>query len=157
MSFPAVVLAVLASTGLAGVRYGAPPPSVTLPPAPGVRTLSVAKGKPAVIHFWATWCHVCLDELPRFVRLKKQFGASVDLVTVSNEPDDVAASYLRLWNIDLPLLADTTGAAFKAYGVGPLPVTIVVDAAGNVSFVQVGEMTSAGLDKALGAVLSPGQ
>ena len=153
MGFSALVLALLASTGLAGVRYGAPPPSVPLPAASGVGTLALEKGKPAVIHFWATWCHVCLTELPRFVKLEKKYGRSLDMITVSNEREDVAASYLRLWDFKLPLVADTDGSVFKAYGVGPLPVTIVVDAAGNVSYVQVGETDPADLDKALTSAL----
>ncbi len=155
MGFSAVLLALLTATGLAGVRYGVPPPDVALPIAAGPR-VGIEKGKPAVIHFWATWCHVCLDELPRFVKLKKQYGASIDLITVSNEPDDVAASYLRLWNMtDLSLVADTKGQVFKAYGVGPLPVTVVLDASGNVAFSQVGELTAAGLDQAVAAALGP--
>jgi len=148
----ALVLALLASTGLAGVRYGAPPPAVQLPTASG-GTLALEKGKPAVIHFWATWCHVCLTELPRFVKLEKRYGHSIDVITVSNEREDVAASYLRLWDFNLPLVADTSGSVFAAYGIGPLPVTIVVDAAGNVSYVQVGETTPADLDKALTSAL----
>jgi thiol-disulfide isomerase/thioredoxin len=153
VGFSALVLALLASTGLAGVRYGAPPPNVPLPAASGVGMLALEKGKPAVIHFWATWCHVCLSELPRFVKLEKRYGKAIDVITISNEPEDVAASYLRLWDMRLPLVADTTGSVFKAYGVGPLPVTIVVDAAGNVSYVQVGETTPADLDKAITSAL----
>src|SRR5665213_4259638 len=49
VGFSALVLALLASTGLAGVRYGAPPPDVSLPAASGVGTLGFEKGKPAVI------------------------------------------------------------------------------------------------------------
>jgi thiol-disulfide isomerase/thioredoxin len=153
VGFSAFVLALLASTGLAGVRYGAPPPAVPLPAASGTGMLALEKGKPAVIHFWATWCHVCLTELPRFVKLEKKYGASVAMITVSNEREDVAASYLRLWDMRLPLVADIDGTVFKAYGVGPLPVTIVVDTAGNVSYVQVGETTPADLDKALTSAL----
>ncbi|HEY8321277.1 MAG TPA: TlpA disulfide reductase family protein [Candidatus Baltobacteraceae bacterium] len=153
MGFSAVMLALLVSTGLAGVHYGAPPPDVPLPAASG-GMLGLQKGKPAVIHFWATWCHVCLTELPRFAKLAKRYGSSIDLITVSNEREDVAASYLRLWDMRLPLVADTTGAVFKAYGVGPLPATVVVDAAGNVSYVQVGETSQADLDRALTAALA---
>ncbi len=157
MGFSTVLLALLTATGLAGVRYGAPPPDVALPIAAGP-WVAIEKGKPAVVHFWATWCHVCLDELPRFEKMKRQYGDAIDLITVSNEPDDVAASYLRLWNMtDLPLVADTTGAVFKAYGVGPLPVTVVLDASGNVAFSQVGELTAAGLDQAVAATLTLGQ
>lgn len=148
MGFPAVVLALLASSDLTGVRYGAPPPVIAVPTLGGAR-IAFGRGKPVIVHFWATWCHVCLEELPRFTKLKKRYGSAIEVVTVSNERDDVAASYFRLWDIDLPLVADTAGTVFKAYGVGPLPVTVVVDGAGSAIFVQVGEMTAAALDQVL--------
>jgi cytochrome c biogenesis protein CcmG/thiol:disulfide interchange protein DsbE len=154
VGFSAFVLALLASTGLAGVRYGAPPPSIAIPTAAGARQLTDERGKPVVINFWATWCHVCIQELPVFRRLAKTYGGRIALVTVSNEPDDVAASYYRLWNIDLPLVADTKGLIFKAYGVGPLPATVVVNAAGVVTFAQVGEVTSVQLDDAVASALA---
>ena len=151
MGLSTIALALLASTGLAGVHYGVPPPAFGIPTPTGMRQLADEKGKPVVIHFWATWCHVCIDEMPTIRRVAKSYGDRIALVTISNEPDDVAASYYRLWNIGLPLLADTKGVVFKEYGVGPLPATIVVNVAGVVSFAQVGEVTGAQLDDALEA------
>jgi AhpC/TSA family len=76
-----------------------------------------------------------------FVRAQQEFGAHVTVVTVSNELHDVAASYFRLWNIELPVVEDLDGSISKAYSVGPVPDTIVLDPAGNVTYVSVGGLS----------------
>ena len=43
-----------------------------------------------------------------------------------------------MWNIALPVAEDTTSSIFKAYGVGPLPDTVVMDRSGKVVYARVG-------------------
>jgi peroxiredoxin len=137
-----VVAVVMASaTGLATVRFDAPPPDFTLATRNGVQHVRDLRGKPLVIHFWATWCHVCLDELSLFDRLRKTHGLNVTVVTLSNEPPGVARTYLKAHGESLPLREDPQSAVFLAYSITPLPTTVIVNAAGNVSYVSVGEMS----------------
>jgi thiol-disulfide isomerase/thioredoxin len=35
--------------------------------------LSEVKGQPIVIHFWATWCGPCLQELPEIIAVAKAY------------------------------------------------------------------------------------
>ena len=56
-------------------------------------------------------------------------------------PPDVAASYLRLWNISLPVLEDTDGKISKEYHAPPIPLTIIIDPDGNVSYISIGEIS----------------
>jgi len=137
------------STGLATIHYHQPPPDFVMPLGKTTKSLSELRGKAVLINFWASWCHPCTDELSLFVRAKQQYGNRLVVVTVSSEPHDVAASYLRLWNIELPVVEDIDNAVSKAYSVPPIPVTILVDAAGNVSYVSVGETSWAELAGAL--------
>lgn len=155
--FAAVALAVAAataSTGLRNVRYDAPPPDFAIPARQGSERLSELHGKAVVLNFWASWCKPCTDELKYFVRANQAFGPKIAVITVSSEPHDVAASYLRLWNIELPVVEDLDGAISKEYSVPPIPVTVVLDPQGNVSYVSVGgldwnELRNA-IDSALG-------
>ena len=148
----ALVLAALAatanaqSTGLATIHYHAPPPDFQMPNG---KRVSDMRGKAVLINFWASWCHPCTDELNLFVKARQQYGKRVVVVTVSSEPHDVAASYLRLWNIELPLVEDLNDEVSKAYSVPPIPVTVLVDPEGNVSYVSVGETSWAELKDAL--------
>jgi thiol-disulfide isomerase/thioredoxin len=143
-SVPAFALAAIiavSATGLATVRFDAPPPDFTLSTRSGMQHVRDLRGKPLVIHFWATWCHVCLDELSLFDRLRKSYGMNVRIVTLSNEPTGVARAYLRAHDATLPLREDPQSAIFLAYSITPLPTTVIVNAAGNVSYVSVGEMS----------------
>ncbi|MEO6913016.1 MAG: TlpA disulfide reductase family protein [Candidatus Baltobacteraceae bacterium] len=128
------------STGLASIRFGVAPPDFAFPTASGMLKLSHAIGKPVVINFWATWCHPCLDELGVFKRLRQSYGDRIFFITLSNEPVGVAQAYLETHGPDLPLLSDPKGLLFAAYSVSPIPVTVVVNKAGLVSFVSVGEV-----------------
>ena len=152
----AIVLAAVTASPLPrDVPLHVPPPDFGVPATEGTARLRNWRGKPVVLNFWASWCHPCTDELHVFVRADRTFGSRIHLLTISSEPHDVAASYLRLWNIDLPLLEDVDGSISRAYAVPPIPVTIVIDAAGNVSFVSEGETNWPELEAAIQADLSP--
>jgi len=132
-----------ATTVLAHVREHAPPPDFTIPSAKGTKRLYDLRGKVVVLNFWATWCPPCTDELKYFVRAGDMFGSKIDLLTISSEPHDVAASYLRLWNLDseLPLVEDLDGSISSAYSTPPIPLTVVVDPSGNVSYISKGGLS----------------
>jgi peroxiredoxin len=147
----ALLLAALTApaTGLATIRYDAPPPNFAIPTAHGTKYLSDLRGKVVVIDFWATWCHVCTSELNDFVRARQIYGDRVAVVTISEELPDVAASYLRRWNIALPLVEDVNGAIDRIYSVSKFPITLVLDPSGRVSYVSVGGLSWDELNKAI--------
>ncbi|MBV8067589.1 MAG: TlpA family protein disulfide reductase [Candidatus Eremiobacteraeota bacterium] len=147
----ALVLAALtaSSTGLATIRYDAPPPNFIFPTPHGTQYLSDLKGRVVVIDFWATWCHVCTAELDEFVRARDTFGTRLAVVTISDESPDVAANYLHVSNIALPLVEDVAGAVFRIYSVSAIPVTLVLDPSGNVSYVSVGGLSWSELAQAI--------
>lgn len=146
-----LLAALTAGTGLTGIRYDQPPPNFAIPSAHGTQYLTDLRGKVVVIDFWATWCDVCTKELKYFVRARTAFGDRVAVVTVSNELHDVAASYLRLWNIDLPLVEDLQGAISRLYDVSAVPVTLVLNPIGEVAYVSVGGLSWQELQQAIQA------
>jgi peroxiredoxin len=147
----ALLLAALTApaTGLATIEYDAPPPNFAIPTERGTHYLFDLRGKVVIIDFWASWCHVCTAELKDFVRARQTFGDRVAVVTISDEDPDVAASYLRLWDISLPVVEDLTGAIGRTYSVSKIPVTLVLDPMGNVSYVSVGGLSWDELDRAI--------
>ncbi len=143
------------ATGLATIRYDVPPPNFAIPGAHGTKYLSDLRGKVVVIDFWATWCHVCTEELDDFVRAQQTFGDRVAIVTVSEEVPNVAADYLRARNIELPIVEDTSGAIARVYSVSKWPITLVLDPAGDVSYVSVGGLSWAELVDAIERAQGP--
>jgi peroxiredoxin len=139
----AFVLAALTApaTGLTTIRYDAPPPNFAIASARGTHYLSDLRGRVVVIDFWASWCHVCTDELNDFVRAQQTFGDKVAIVTVSDEPAGVAAGYFHRRRIALPLVEDLSGAISRTYSVPKIPVTLVLDPTGDVSYVSVGGLS----------------
>ena len=108
--FAGIVLAALTAasgTGLAGIYFDKTPPNFAIPSKHGTQYLSDLRGRVVVINFWATWCDACTQEMKYFVRAKQTYGDRLAVVTISNELPDVAASYLRTWNIALPLVEDS--------------------------------------------------
>jgi len=147
----ALVFAALTApaTGLETIRYYAPAPNFAIPTASGTEYLSDLRGKVVIIDFWASWCHVCTAELTDFVRAQQTFGDRVAVVTISEELPNVAASYLRQWNIALPVVEDLSGAISRVYSVSKFPITLVLDPAGDVSYVSVGGLS---WEELLGAI-----
>jgi len=149
--FAALVLAALiaSETGLATIHYDAPPPNFVFPTPQGTKYLSDFHGRVVVVDFWATWCHVCTQELAEFVRARETFGNSIAVVTISDELPDVASSYLQASKITLPLVEDVAGTVFRIYSVSAIPVTLVLDPNGNVSYVSVGALSWGELSQAI--------
>jgi peroxiredoxin len=135
---------------LAALVNHTPPPAVRegVAPPPFAQLLQ-ARGRTVVINFWASWCKPCTDELKYFTAARDEFGKQIVIITISSEPHDVAASYLRLWNIDLPLIEDLDGSISKLYQVPPVPLTVVVDPDGTVGHISVGELDNGELRAAI--------
>ena len=70
-------------------------------------------------------------------------------MTISNEDPGVAASYLQTWEIHLPLVEDLQGAISRLYSVSKIPVTLVLDPSGAVSYVSVGGLSWEELGQAI--------
>lgn len=149
----AAVLAIASATGLTTVHYGTPPPDFLVPTPQGAEPLSHLRGKPVVINFWASWCPPCTDELPYFERIRSSYGDRVTLITVSNEAPGIAEGYLQKEHLDLPLIEDPNGKIFAAYKIPPIPDTVVLDSAGNVSYVSAGGLSWSELETAVERVL----
>ena len=139
-------------TGLRSVSYGKAPPDFVFDEGSGPRRLATLVGKPVVLNFWATWCGPCRDELDSLEKLRARYGDAVVLVTISGEEPGIARSFLRERNIDLPVVEDSARKIFDAYGVSPIPVTLVLRGDGSVSYVSNGEITWDELQAAVDAV-----
>jgi thiol-disulfide isomerase/thioredoxin len=150
----ALVLAAATNTGLASVRYGVPPPNFPIAGGQGAQTLRDLRGRPVVINFWASWCPPCKQEMPYFKRLQATYGDRVRVITVDwNEDPANAVGFLREQHLQLPVVSDRQSKIYAAYSLTEVPDTLVLDAAGNVTYVSVGGLSWPELSAAVSAVL----
>jgi len=100
----------------------------------------VEAGKPAVLHFWATWCGACKEEFPRLRRALLALpgrGVSVTLVSIDKPADRAKAeemlarfklSALPAVLLDAPDPDPVAAAVGEPKWDGTLPATFVFDA-----------------------------
>ncbi len=145
-------------------------PKVTELKEAGLKSLfeaSVARKRPLLINFWATWCVPCRAEFPDLVQIREQFAADrLDFVTISlddaSEIESSVPDFLKevrgdampafLLNADDPEVAinmlDTTWR-------GELPATFLFDQTGVVVYKHKGRVKpdelAAVIEKTLGA------
>ncbi len=132
-------------------RLAAPAARVTFPSGPlpvrnrqgAVRDLAARTGKGLILHFWATWCPPCREEMPalvKFVRATKG-DPNVEFLAVSTDEDwKVVDAWLKERGIgDLPVALDPKGDTAHLVGTDKFPETWFVSPTGEVLRHIVGE------------------
>lgn len=98
--------------------------------APGASRTS----RPAeVLHFWATWCTVCVPEMPAFDSFAKdalEKGIKVTSIAVDDEESQVKELADKL-SLSHPIVVDSDGHYRDRYGIRSLPETIAIDEKGT--------------------------
>lgn len=97
--------------------------------------LSIAWPSPRVriVHFWATWCEPCRDELPAllaFGRDMRERGLDVVAIAVDDEWQDIEAFFEGTVPPEVVMATDAT--AHKRFGVSTLPDSYLVDRTGKI-------------------------
>ncbi len=102
-----------------------------------IHSLAEMKGKPVVLHLWASWCPPCQSELPEFAKwLNEHPEINTIPVSLDNNLKD-AAAFITAKNITMPaLLSDSTQAG--KLGIRGLPTTLIIAADGSISQRHLG-------------------
>ena len=111
------------------------------PPAPiALRTLDGAEiqitrgpGPPdLLLHFWASWCSECIEELPSLDAAAKGCDASrVRVIAVNaGEEAELVRRFIAEHEITLPVLLDPAGKAWRKAGIWGIPANLLWTAEG---------------------------
>lgn len=102
-----------------------------------VRTLADYKGKPVILHFWASWCPPCRGEMPELSAWSREH-ADVTLVVVALDREFADAdAFLKSEQIGFPtLMGDMSGA--MRLGARGLPTTLVIGPDSEIVKTRVG-------------------
>jgi thiol-disulfide isomerase/thioredoxin len=101
------------------------------------------RGRPRIIHFWATWCEVCKSMDGNIAALSVR-DSVVTVASLSGTAEQVGF-YLRSNGLKIPVVIDPNGRLAASYGVRAFPTTLVVDKRGKIRFAEVGYTTETGL------------
>jgi peroxiredoxin len=109
---------------------GGDQPTFTLPDTAGADVALVAVGGQTVlVHFFATWCEPCREELPALNRLTARAKGNVKVLAISvAEVDLRVRRFIETTPVSFPVLLDRERAVAKAWNVSTLPTTFVLDA-----------------------------
>jgi peroxiredoxin len=87
------------------------------------------KGRTVLVHFFATWCEPCREELPALNRFLKRSASNASVVTISvAEVDPRVKRFFEAMPVDFPVLLDRDRAIAKSWKISALPTTYVLDA-----------------------------
>lgn len=110
---------------------GAQAPALDLETEDGARIdWAALRGKPVLVHFWASWCTPCRDELPALLEVARERASALHVLAISLDRD--WASIDLFFDNAVPRhvyrLVDPRSA--ERYGTTALPDTFVVSASG---------------------------
>jgi len=119
------------------VAAGDPFPDLSLPCLEGGRPVRLGTlGTPMLVNLWASWCGPCRQELPEFQRFAQRAGDRVRVVGVDTRDSDAAGrSLVAELHLDFAMLVDPEGRLLAAVGRTALPLTLFVDAHGNIRYL----------------------
>lgn len=101
------------------------------------------RGRPVLVHFWATWCRICRMEQGTIESLSRDWP----VLTVATQSGDTAelARHMAENGLTHRVIPDPDGELAARYGVRGVPASFVVDAGGEIRFRETGFTTGWGL------------
>ncbi|MEK3793538.1 redoxin domain-containing protein [Paenibacillus sp. FSL R7-0204] len=104
-------------------------------------SLSEYKGRVVLLNFWATWCKPCMREMPLLNELSQSAELPVEILFVNaGESKGTVSEYMAEQQFSFPVIIDVTGRISASYSVNALPSTYIINKAGEISKVVVGEI-----------------
>lgn len=106
--------------------------------------LSDFEGEAVLIHFWATWCPICEFSRDGIEKIAADYNV-ISVATQSGD-DQFLLDYAAEHNMDTRLIVnDADGHLYQLYGARAVPADFIINADGEVAFVEVGLSSSWGL------------
>jgi peroxiredoxin len=129
-------------------------PDVEVTTAEGSPTILAADGRPMVVNLWYSKCPPCARELTYFAAVEADLGDTVRFVGVNplDDADDMQR-FAAERGVDYELLIDHDGNLDDALRVVQYPVTLFVDADGEI-VNQTGALSEADLRRQIAGLLA---
>ncbi|GAC1543866.1 MAG: hypothetical protein NVS2B7_17830 [Herpetosiphon sp.] len=117
--------------------------------------LAPYRGKVVLVNFWGTWCIPCKQETPALaVADDKLRGQGLVIVGVDlfdaertqglTEQD--VRTFATHYGARYPIALDEIVQVARDYAIYSIPVSYIIDRAGNVRFIRTGGLTTADVE-----------
>ena len=102
--------------------------------------LSEARGHWVFVHFWATWCGPCREEMPTIQAIFSKFEPQeLEIVLVNTaETEDTVFGFLASVAPDITPLMDEDGLVTERWQPRGLPASFFVDPEGKLRYLALG-------------------
>lgn len=130
----------------AGALIGQPVPDFHLALLDGRRAdLGELTGRIVFLNFWATWCVPCENEMPLLQQLFDERGENGVLVIAVTDPLEgqtraQVEEFIARHTITFPVALSSDDALYRQFNVAQIPITYIIDRAGIVRFLHIGEL-----------------
>ena len=125
---------------------------LTLPDLDG-RPQAIAqwRDKILVVNYWASWCAPCVEEIPAFSRLQRQYAAQgVQFVGIGIDNVENMRAFVKATPVAYPLLvADPAASQMPGLQIKGLPYTLVIGPDGRVQSSRLGRLDESRLNSIL--------
>jgi len=140
-------------------------PAQTSQPAPALKLRNIQgrtfrltdyKGKVVLINFWATWCPPCRTEIPELVKWQREYRHhGLQIIGVTYPPQTLlqVRRFTRKTKVNYPLALGTKATKLLFTKSETLPMTVVIDRAGNVRDVIEGVIFQEEFDEKIKSLL----
>ena len=95
-----------------------------------------SKGKPLMVHIWATWCPVCKVEASNIQSVSEDF--EVITIAVKSGRDTEIRAYLIEHDLNFKVINDNMSYHANTFKVAVYPTTFIYDKNGMLRFTEVG-------------------
>jgi len=126
-----------------GIPVGTPAPVVVVNDLEGrpVDLGTFIGRKALLLEFWATWCNVCDELLPRVRAAQQAYGDRVEFFGVNvtvNQTRERVKRWVEQHAPPYRTLYDDTGASTRAYLAPVTSYVVIVDRTGKVAYTGTG-------------------
>lgn len=132
-----VVVALILALGGSGCTRAARQPQESL------AELKALRGRPVIVHFWASWCPPCLPELPQIIEFASRVnsaGWTVLAVATDAKPEAARAALPQGQSLpsNFKVVFDSDSKVAEAFGSFVFPETYWIDEKGEIRHKWVG-------------------
>lgn len=126
-----------------GIAVGTKAPTATLADLDGksVDLADYIGKRPVLLEYWATWCTVCAELMPKVKAAQEKYGKDVEFFGVNvavNQTVDRVKRYAATEKPPFRILYDKDGVSTRAYGAPTTSFIVIIDRAGKVAYTGTG-------------------